>query len=164
MSCPRLTYVWACLQVAFAGHLKPECKWCFDGTTFEINDDGANGMVVIQYDADDKSPIRSTENQQSLSVYIKWMYLGSALGASAPIFLVFAINGMDPDTHYIHDVTGLSASSDYSVTGYVAFADSRAGNAALWKDYFIRFVIPQLSKSQNTFQTKVYSGYILFIN
>lgn len=58
-------------------------------TTFEINDDGDGGHVMIASDPSDNSEIRSSVTQATLSVYIKWMFMGSAYGV-----LVFAVDTM----------------------------------------------------------------------
>ena len=155
MSCPRVTYVWACLQLAFAGHLQSPYKWCFDATTYEIRDGASGGKIIIQYDKSDNSPIRNTAVQESLAVFIKWMFLGSAFGEYGALFFLFAIDTMGPDDYYFHEVQCLSGTSDVLKTGYVACAHSRAGNAGLWKQYFIQIVVPQLVTSSRAFALKV---------
>lgn len=131
-----------------------QCKWCFDGTTFEVNENGSGGFVVIAYDAEDNSPIRDSNRQQSLGVYITWMYLGSAHGEIAPLFMVLAVEVMTDDQFLLVEVLGLSGTSVTQV-GWVAFAKSRTGNAGLWKEFFLRFVIPVIKGSVDLFKTKV---------
>jgi hypothetical protein len=111
MLCPRTTYIWACLLLAFSSALLMQCKWCFDGTTFEVNENGSGGFFVIAYDAEDNSPIRDSNRQQSLGVYIKWMYLGSAHGEIAPLFMVLAVEVMTDDQFLLVEVVGLSGTS-----------------------------------------------------
>ena len=159
MSCYRVTYMWATLLLAFSSHLKAECKWCFDGTTFEVKEAGNDKLVMISVQERDDSPIRSTTNQATLGVYLKWMYMGSAAGEIAPLFIVLAVDSMPEGAWYIHEVVGLSSSSDITRSGYVAFAKTRAGNDGLWNEYFIRFVIPTLTKSRSYFNSKVLSIY-----
>ena len=154
MLCPRTTYIWACLLISYSGALKSQCKWCFDGTTFEISDSGHDTLVVIAYDCNDTSPIRDSSRPQSLPVYIKWMYLGSAYGEIAPLFLVFAVEVMEADQFHLVQVVGLSG-TDVVKPGWVAFAKSRAGNAGLWKEFFRRFVIPTIENSTNVLNTEV---------
>jgi hypothetical protein len=148
--------MWATLQVAFASHLLPQAKWCFDGTTYEIKE-GVGGMVMISCRDRDNTPIRNTQNQATLGVYIKWMYMGSAAGEVAPLFLVFAVDCMPEGEFYIQEVVGLSSGNDITRSGFIAFAKSRAGNTGLWINFFLRFVIPTLQNSRNIFQAKVKS-------
>ena len=155
MICPRVTYMWANLLLAFSAHLEPACKWCFDGTTFEITAAGNGGYVMIYTGDEDDTPIRTTLHQSHLAVYAKWMYMGSAAGEIAPLFLVFAVETLADDEYYIHEVVGLSSGSDVTRSGFVAFCKSRAGNAKLWAAYFKDFVIPTLVTSQKVHKTKV---------
>jgi hypothetical protein len=56
---------------------------------------------------------------------------------------------------YIQEVVGLSSGNDITRSGFIAFAQSRAGNTGLWINFFLRFVIPTLQNSRNIFQAKV---------
>ena len=67
---------------------------------------------------------------------------------------------MGPNDHYIHEVVGLNISGTAAV-GFVAFAHSRGGTPGLWKDYFLKFVIPHLTQCRTLYGTKV-SGAMLY--
>ncbi|KAJ1384845.1 hypothetical protein B484DRAFT_461402, partial [Ochromonadaceae sp. CCMP2298] len=50
--CPRVTYVWACLCVAFSAHTAAQYKWNTDATTIEINEDHTGALVCVVRDED----------------------------------------------------------------------------------------------------------------
>ena len=155
MTCPRVTYAWCCILLAFAAHLKPQCKWNFDGTTFEIGMKGDNQLYVVDTTEEDNEPVRDGGQNDTLPVYIKWMFLGSAAGHVAPIFLVLAVAAMGENDFFVKKVRGLTYTNDKSVEGFVACSKTRGGCTQLWKYYFLNYVIPEIAKSSEMYDTKV---------
>ena len=145
MTCPRLTFRWACLLEGLSAHTDPHYKINIDATAALIKCDGAGTMVCTLVDDDDKSVIQSVESGGEIGVILKWMHLCTAAGECGPLLLIIAVASMPEGSFHVEKVVGLSNTADVAREGYILFTKTRAGNAAAWQWMFMHYVIPTLS-------------------
>jgi hypothetical protein len=61
------------------------------------------------------------------------------------VFIV-AVKQMPADKFFVREVLGLSADTTYGAKGFLYAAKSRAGNPAMWQDFFLRVVVLALQQ------------------
>jgi hypothetical protein len=80
-----------------------------------------------------------------LASYVKWYFLGSAMGRSGPVVLLVQSSHVPKDELIKIEVPSLSLSLDGG-QGYICFCSSRAGNARFFTWLFEEVVVPTVVK------------------
>lgn len=174
----RATYIHAAIIVAFSGTTPATHKWNVDGTTFQSRAKGSGdkALVVIKDKAgadalgleeeDDENDLLDEDGNQirgpglspevtslqtpnDLSVFIKYMFIGNANGNTAPLVFIVAVRHMPAGEFFVRKVRGLTADTLFGASGYLYAAQSRAGNPALWKHFFLDIVVPAMKQVNN---------------
>ena len=96
--CIRLSYIWGCLLLAYAGHLHAEHKWNADATTIVVSVSLTGSLVCAIQDYDDKTPISSSTIPNSLNVLVKGFGLNNAARELGPLVLIYAVPTMAEGT------------------------------------------------------------------
>jgi hypothetical protein len=114
-SCPRVSYIWLVILLAFSSNLRPENKWNADSSIFKISGESnaAQTVVVIREKHVPPPPFPTTTTSSSSSgiettLYIKWMFLCSAAGGVSIPVLIIAVNDMNPEEFLPVKVYGLT--------------------------------------------------------
>jgi transposase len=162
--CPRVTYVWACTLLAFAGHLVAAYKFCGDATTIKVMKDRTDAFVVTLVDDDGST----TRVQSDTCIFVKWFYLSSGEGESARIFLIISVDGLPEDVYQVYKVFGLCSTAGVGSVGdygFVAFVHSRDKAGGLWDWYFQDFAVPEMSRAMacRNFTVSTHPKHSLFI-
>ena len=142
MSDLRVSYNQACMLLAYSSHLPAECKWNADATTILVDETASGGPCVIVRDKNDHTPVTCAERSNSLGILIKWMHLCNAAGETGPLVLIVSVDKMAEKTFFAREVKSLSNSNAIESTGWIYFCNSKQGNDALWKHWFLNVVIP----------------------
>lgn len=143
---PLTAISWGILILAFAGKLPATHKINFDGTSCEIKD-GTEGhrVFIVKKDPDDVpliiDNVRSSSQQISTSLFIKLMHIVAASGEKGPMVAILAWKDLPPGVFYSGEVLGLCNTSEVR-RGILYIAKTRAGNPALWRDFFLQVLIP----------------------
>jgi hypothetical protein len=147
--CPRLSYIWGCVLMAYSANLMAENKWNADATTIIVSQKGTGALVCIIGDPEDKSPISSSTIPDTLNLLVKWFALNNAGGESGPLVLIFAIPTMAEDTYFATQVTSMSSTTAIGDRGWVYFSRTRGGCKAMWTHYFLTVTVPTIAHSNS---------------
>jgi hypothetical protein len=150
----RVIYKWASLLYELTKNLPGENKFNADATTFQFYPDNTGGKVNIIRGNDDKSPVTSVNLPSDTCVFVKWMHLCNAVGDMGPLVYIIQIDGLEKDTFEKFEIPGLACLGS-NLKGVVYFCSSRAGNHALWMDWFLYIVIPYMAESSKFYDLKV---------
>jgi len=145
---------------AFSNYLNAKMKWNFDGTQFICKAEREGALVCFAKRRTAEVPA-TCDCDGTLPIAIKWLHMGNAYGEVSPLFLLVAVSDMEPDIFEVYEIPGLSSTAAQGQIGYLAFAQSRCGNAALFTWYVKNIVIPTIKKLRDFYKCKVsYLSYI----
>lgn len=108
----------------------------------------------------EKEPLTSSTLPDELRLFIKWMHLCYAEGATSPVVLIMAINAMPENTFFHAIVPALSGDTSVESPGHLYICKTRAGDPALRKHWFINVLLPTLIKNDENFKPVV--SFLLF--
>ena len=154
--CPRLSYIWGCVLMAYSANLMAENKWNADATTIIVSMKGTGSLVCTIGDPQDVSPVASSAIPDTLNLLVKWFALNNAGGESGPLVLIFAIPSMTENTFYAKEVVSMSSTTTIGDKGWVYFSRTRGGCHAMWIHYYLNVAIPTISRSNSVHLHKVY--------
>ena len=83
------------------------------------------------------------------------MFLANSNGGTAPPAYLVTDKGIPEGKFIVREVLGLSADNIASGKGYLYFCSSRAGNAALCRDFCLTVVLPTIAASAQLHSAKV---------
>ena len=138
---PRMSYSTWIMIDSMTKSMPPEMFWNWDATQFVVGQSASSKKVFsIKLDEGDAmhKPL-SIVGEESLDIGIKWMFMGSAAGSSAPIVLLLAVDSLGPEDFEAFPIPGLTATVGSKDVGYLCFCHSRAGNGPFFK-WFIENV------------------------
>ena len=136
--CPRLSYIWGCVLMAYSATLYAENKWNADATTIIVSMKGIGSLVCTIYDPKDESPVASSLIPDTRNLLVKWFGLNNAGGESGPLVLVFSIPTMAANTFFAAQVTSMSSTTTIGDSGWVYFAKTRGGCPSM-RIYILQF-------------------------
>ena len=148
--CPRLSYIWGCVLMAYSAGLLAEQKWNADATTIIVSQRGTGSLVCTICDTDDDTPVASSSIPDSLNLLVKWFGLNNAGGESGPLVLIFAVPSMTENTYFATQVLSMSSTSTIGDKGWIYFAKTRGGCYAMWIHYYLHITIPTIELSNST--------------
>ncbi len=152
----RLTYLMACLILAVMAHTPGEYKWNFDATTYEIHDDGHGEVYAkLREKKDENEPLTTSKRASGIAIFIKFVAIISAVSEFGPAVFIVPVDSMPEEAFFAIDVNLLTFNPAVGSSGRMFFCKTRAGNAALWKDFFLDVLIPTLRLCQQSHQLKV---------
>jgi hypothetical protein len=93
--CPRISYIWGCVCMAYSAHLHAECKWNADATTIIVSEKGTGSLVCTIEDDDNHAPVASSSIPDNPNLIVKWFGLSIAGGESVPLVLIIAVPSME---------------------------------------------------------------------
>ena len=91
LRCPRLSYIWGCVCMAYSASLRGENKWNADATTIVVSESGTGSYVCIIKDRENAEPVASSSLPDNLNLLIKWFALNNAGGEAGPLVLMIAV-------------------------------------------------------------------------
>lgn len=150
----RLVYKIAAIVYAFSNHLEADFKWNMDATTIKVSksfDQDKEKIMVTFHNAGYKERIIQ-DDADSHCVFIKWFHFCSAAGIAGPLALIIAVDSIPEGEYYVERVQGMKHDTIIgSPDGWLYAAKDRAGNAAMWKHFFMNVIIPTLraNKAEN---------------
>ena len=136
--CPRLSYIWGCVLMAYSATLYAENKWNADATTIIVSMKGIGSLVCTIYDPKDESPVASSLIPDTRNLLVKWFGLNNAGGESGPLVLVFSIPTMAANTFFAAQVTSMSSTTTIGDSGWVYIAKTRGGCPSM-RIYILQF-------------------------
>ena len=148
--CPRLSYIWGCVLMAYSAGLLAEHKWNADATTIIVSQRGTGSLVCTICDTDDDTPVASSSIPDTLNLLVKWFGLNNAGGESGPLVLIFAVPSMTENTYFATQVLSMSSTSTIGDKGWIYFAITRGGYYAMWIHYYLHITIPTIELSNST--------------
>lgn len=160
--CPRLSYIWGCVLMAYSANLLAENKWNADATTIIVSQAGTGSLVCTISNPSDDSPIASSTIPDTLNLLDKWFALNNANGESGPLVLVVAIPTMHENTFFARQVVSMSSTTTIGDKGWVNFSRSRGGCHAMWIHYYLNVTIPTTKLSNEIHLHKVRSQCIMY--
>lgn len=161
--CPRLSYIWGCVLMAYSANLMAENKWNADATTIIVSQSLTGSLVCTISDANDDSPIASSTIPDTLNLLVKWFALNNAGGESGPLVLIFAVPTMRENTFFARQVVSMSSTITIGDKGWIYFSRTRGGCHAMWIHYYMNVTIPTIKLSNDTHLHKVRSRCIVII-
>ena len=153
--CPRLSYIWGCVLMAYSANLMAENKWNADATTIIVSDKGSGSLVCTIADKVDDSPIASSTIPDTLNLLVKWFELNNAGGESGPLVFIFSIPSMTEDTFFARQVVSMSATTTIGDVGWIYFSKRRGGCHEMWIHYYLHVTIPTIKRSNSVHLHKV---------
>jgi hypothetical protein len=81
--------------------------------------------------------------------------LCNAAGTIGDLIFIVQVDKVPEGLYYKVEIPGLSAGGTVDAKGYIYYCSTRAGNAALWINYFETIAIPNMAKNATTFQFTV---------
>ena len=129
--CPRLSYIWGCVLMAYSANLMAENKWNADATTIIVSMKGTGSLVCTIGDPQDESPVASSSIPDTLNLLVKWFELNNAGGESGPLVLIFAIPSMTENTFYAKEVVSMTSTTTIGTKGWVYYSKTRGGCPAM---------------------------------
>ena len=164
--CPMMSYVWYLICVALGNDLPSHRKWNADATTFVFEPCGSGGKTVRLADEEEykyvdnyevvlkhPQPGKCKTKSCRLGFAIKVMQMINAAGENSEFVCIIAVKQMPPETWHVEVVPGLSMDSHIGAKGYLYFTHTRCGTAGMWRDYFLRVVIPSIRQSNNFYDS-----------
>jgi hypothetical protein len=142
--CPRPSYIWGCVLMAYSANLKAENKWNADATTIIISEAGSGALVCTIADKNDDSPIASSTIPDTLNLLVKWFALNNAGGETGPLVLIFAVPSMRENTFFARQVISMSSTTTIGDKGWVYFSRTRGGCHDMWIHYYFNVTIPTI--------------------
>ena len=76
--CPRLSYIWGCVLMAYSSSLLAQNKWNADATTIIVSQKGTGSLVCVIKYKDIDTPISSSSIPDTLNLLVKWFGLNNA--------------------------------------------------------------------------------------
>ena len=159
--CPRLSYIWGCVLMAYSANLMAENKWNADATTIIVSQAGTGSLVCTIKNVNDDSPIASSTIPDTLNLLVKWFALNNAGGESGPLVLIFAVPTMQENTFFARQVVSMSSTTTIGDKGWVYFSRTRGGCHAMWIHYYLNVTIPTIKLSNETLLHTVRSRCII---
>ena len=145
--CPRLSYIWGCVLMAYSSALMAENKWNADATTIIVSQKGTGSMVCVIPTKDDDVPVSSSSIPDTLNLLVKWFGLNNAGGEAGPLVLVFAVPSMTENTFFATKVLSMSSTSTIGAMGWIYFSKTRGGCYNMWVHYYLNVTIPTIRQS-----------------
>lgn len=147
---PRMSYtVWIMVD-AMTKFMPPELFWNWDATQFVVGQsDSSKKVFSIKLDeGNTKDKPLSIVGEESLDIGIKWMFMGSAAGVSAPVVLLLAVDSLGVEDFEVFKIPGLAATVGSKDVGYICFCHSRAGNSKFFKWFIENVAIDCVEQSR----------------
>ena len=145
--CPRLTYIWGCVLMAYSATLYAENKWSADATTIIVSMKGTGSLVCTICDPKDESPVASSSISDTLNLLVKWFGLNYAGGESGPLVLVFLIPTMAENTFFAAQLTSMSSTTTIGDSGWIYSSKTRGGCRSMWIHYYLHITVPTIRLS-----------------
>ena len=153
--CPRISYIWGCVCMAYSANLRGENKWNADATTIVVSESGTGSLVCIIKDEDNTGPVASSFLPDSLNLLVKWFALNNAGGEAGPLVLMFAVPSMEEDTYFATQVLSMGSTSSIGEKGWVYFSRTRGGCPRMWVHYYLNVTVPTIRLSNDCHKHKV---------
>jgi hypothetical protein len=68
LRCPRLSYIWGCVCIAYSASIRGENKWNADATTIVVTESGTGSYVFIIKDRENTEPVASWSLPDNLNL------------------------------------------------------------------------------------------------
>jgi hypothetical protein len=156
--CPRISYIWGCVCLAYSANLVAEKKWNADATTIIVSESGTGSLVCIIKDDDNVEPVSSSSLPDNLNLLVKWFALNNAGGEAGPVVLMIAVPSMEDDTYFATQVLSMGSTSAIGEKGWLYFSKTRGGCPAMWIHYYLNVTIPTIRLSNDNHKHKVFSS------
>ena len=157
-SCPRISYIWGCVCMAYSAHLHAECKWNADATTIIVSEKGTGSYVCAIKDEDNHAPVASSSIPDNLNLLVKWFGLSNAGGESGPLVLIIAVPSMAEDTFFAAQITCMQSTTTCGEKGWLYISQTRGGCYSMWVHYYLNVTVPMITLSNETHEHKVSSS------
>jgi hypothetical protein len=122
LRCPRLSYIWGCVCMAYSASLRGENKWDADVTTIVVNESGTGSFVCIMKDRENSEPVASSSLPDNLNLLIKWFALNNAGGEAGPLVLMIAVATMEEDTFFATQVLSMGSTTAVGERSWLYFS------------------------------------------
>ena len=147
--CPRLSYIWGWVLMAYSANLMAENKWNADATTIIVSQRGSGSLVCTIANSNDESPIASHSIPDTLNLLVKWFALNNAGGESGPLVLIFAVPSMTENTFFATEVISMPSTTTVGDKGWIYFSQTRGGCHDMWVHYYLHVTIPTITHSNS---------------
>lgn len=151
---PRMLYsVWIMMN-SLTKSLPPQLIWNWDATQFIVGQSDRD-KKVYSVKLDDGSANRTPlglVGDESLDIAIKWMFMGSAAGAAAPLVFMAAVDGLNVEECKVFAIPGLTSTVDSNAVGYLCLCPTRAGNAAFFSWFIQNIAITTVEKCRRLYE------------
>ena len=155
LRCPRLSYIWGCVCMAYSASLRGENKWNADTTTRVVSESGTGSYVCIVKDRENTEPVASSSLPDNLNRLIKWFTLNNAGGEAGPLVLMIAVPTMEEDTFFATKVLSMGSTTAIGERGWLYFSKTRRGCSMMWVHYHLNVTIPIIKLSYDCHKHKV---------
>ena len=155
LRCPRLSYIWGCVCMAYSASLFAENKWNAGATTIVVNESGTGALVCIIKDQDNHEPVTSSSLPNNLNLLIKWFALNNAGGEAGPLVLMIAVPSMEENTFFAIQVLSMGSTTFIGERGWLYFSKTRGGCSSMWIHYYTHVTIPTIKLSNDCHKWKV---------
>lgn len=155
LRCPRISYIWGCVCMAYSASLCGENKWNADATTIVVSESGTGSLVCVIKDKDNNEPVASSSLPNNLNLLIKWFALNNAGGEAGPLVLMIAVPSMEEDTFFATQVLSMGSTTAIGERGWLYFSRTRGGCSAMWVHYYLNVTIPTIKLSNDCHKKKV---------
>lgn len=153
--CPRISYIWGCVCMAYSSNLRAEQKWNADATTIVISESGTGSYVCVIKDNHNTDPVSSSALPDNLNLLVKWFALNNAGGESGPLVLIFAVPTMEEGTYFATQVLSMGSTSAIGEKGWLYCAKTRGGCPDMWIHYCTHITVPTIQFSNDCHKHKV---------
>ncbi len=133
--------------------------WNWDATQFVVGGGEAESEVYVIKNGD-KSPVSITGNE-SLSIGVKWMHMGSAAGETVPTVLLVAVDELKATDFYVVKIPGLASTANVGTFGYLCFCKTRVGNSAFFQWFINNIAIETVESSRRHHECIVSTLFII---
>ena len=155
LRCPRLSYIWGCVCMAYSACLRGEHKWNADATTIVVSESGTGALVCIIKDKENIEPVASSSLPNNLNLLIKWFALNNAGGEAGPLVLMIAVPTMEENTFFATQVLSMGSTTSIGEKGWLYFSKTRGGCSSMWVHYYLYVTIPTIKLSNDCHKHKV---------
>jgi hypothetical protein len=155
LRCPRISYVWGCVCMAYSANLRGENKWNADATTIIVSESGTGSLVCIIKDKDNYEPVASSSLPNNLNLLIKWFALNNAGGEAGPLVLMIAVPTMEENTFFATQVLSTGSTTATGERGWLYFSRTRGGCSSMWVHYYLNVTLPTIKLSNDGHKHKV---------
>ncbi len=148
-----MAIAWAACNEAYCKYLPSNAKFNADACTLVITAGERNAKSKIEFVGRITEKVKTTQTDNDLGIAIKWMAFGNADGYAGPLCLVVEVDSLPKDVFYKCCIEKLNHCQEGE--GIIYFCRSRAGNAALWKDFFLEYVVKNMELAAKKFDVSI---------